>query len=100
MSFRSYNTQGIKNWEIQVDGRGKRVAEKLENISESVSNCESPFYNSDSKKKELYIDTWYIMNTYQPIIPKDSQYVDMYEENSENFYYADEVVEILNDMEW
>ena len=100
ISFRSYNTKGITNWEEQVDGRGKRPSRLMEEISEAVSNCKSPFYNSDVMKKILFITTWYRLNTYQPFIPADSQYVDMYKKNENRFYYAHEVIGLMNEMEW
>lgn len=97
LSFRPYTTEGVEHQEEQGDGRLKRPFEKLEDITYSVENAKNL---STISKKELWIKTWYIMNTYQPFVPKDSGYERMYENTKDFFCTAEEVIDKLNKMEW
>lgn len=97
MTFRKYTTKGVEHNEEQGDGRLKRIAELLENIIDSIENRN---IQGQKSNKELFIDLWYILNTYQPFIPDESGYTRMYENTKDYFYTADEVLKKLKQMDW
>lgn len=97
MSFRPYTTKGVEHNEEQGDGRLKRMFEMIEDIIESVDNAKTLNIKS---KKDLFIETWYLMNTYQSFIPSDSGYTRMYEKTAPFFCSAEEVIDKLKKMDW